>query len=95
MDYWTPEDEAKLLTLRGQRLTKELCAECFPHKTFKSVYDKRNRLFYPRHKIVKTENSVTIPCLKCRKPFLSEDRAYNRICKPCRISNADLIFDYY
>ena len=35
-----------------------------------------------------------IKCLKCRQPFMSENRRSNRICEPCRIDNEEGTGDY-
>ena len=44
----------------------------------------------PRPKIVKVE----IPCIKCRKPFLSRDKACNRICQKCTEVNYHIRNNY-
>jgi len=37
---------------------------------------------------------VEIPCIKCRKPFLSRDKACNRICQKCSEVNYHIRNNY-
>jgi transposase len=44
--------------------------------------EKRNANTYGRTNI--SETRETIPCLRCRQPFLSEDRRRIRFCPKCK-----------
>lgn len=82
---FTPEMDAQLMAMRdddgqgfraiGKALGGITAAEVeVRHRLLTRVQDKKEA----------TKHAATIPCIKCRRPFWSDDKRRVRFCKLCR-----------